>query len=65
MTKTKKVLSGMVFAAIVALSLVASGGDAYAKMKSSGGNIVTNDVGSTTTVTTTDILQPLGVTWEE
>jgi len=62
MTKTKKMLSGIVFAAIVALSLVANGGDAYAKMRSSGGNIITSD---TTTVTPSGVLQPLGVTWED
>ena len=62
MTNMKKVLSGIVFAAIIALSLVASGGDAYAKMKSSGGNIITND---TATVTPADVFQTLGVTWED
>lgn len=62
MTKTKRMLGGTLFAAVVALSLVASGGDAYAKMPSSGGNVVTND---TTTPTPPGIFQVLGVTWEE
>jgi hypothetical protein len=62
MTRTKRMLGGIAFAAIVALSLVASGGNAYAKMRSSGGNVVTND---TTTTPAPDLIQPFGVTWEE
>jgi hypothetical protein len=62
MTNTKRMLGGIAFAAVVALSLVASGGDAYAKLKSSGGNVVTND---TTSTPTPDVFQVLGVTWEE
>jgi hypothetical protein len=63
MMKTKRLLGGIAFAAILALSLVASGGDAYAKVKSSGGNVVTND--TTTSTPAPDIFQVLGVTWEE
>jgi len=64
MTKTKRMLGGIAFAAIVALSLVASGGDAYAKLKASGGDVVTNDT-TTSTPTPPDLFPVLGVTWEE
>ena len=66
MENCKRVITGIAFIAVLALGLVANGGDAYAKNKSSGGNSVTFD-GVTITVTvdpSNDEILPLGITWE-
>jgi hypothetical protein len=67
MKNTKKVVTGLLFAATLALSLLASGGDAYARVK--GGNGHThNGSGDTITITlptpAAEPLQTLGITWE-
>jgi hypothetical protein len=64
MTKTKRMLSGLIVAVMVALTLLATGGDAYAKMKSSGGNGITRSDGTTPAAPGSDTFQTLGVTWE-
>ena len=68
MKNMKRIVTGLAFTATLALALLANGGDAYAKSKSSGGNVFH---GGDTTITITitvgpssgDIL-PLGITWE-
>ena len=70
MKNMKRVITGITFVAVLALGLVANGGDAYAKSKSGGGNSshhTDTTITITITITTdpsTDELSPLGITWE-
>lgn len=71
-TKMKKTLgnvTALAFTATLALTLVASGGDAYAKSKATGGN--KHDPNGDVTITITldpgtgaNSVVDLGVTWE-
>lgn len=67
MKNMKRVVTGLLFAATLALSLMATGGDAYAKAKSGGGS-AHHDNGTGGTITNVpapaEVLQALGVTWE-
>jgi hypothetical protein len=68
MTKAKRLITGLAFTATIALTLLASGGDAYAKVKNGGGN-QHNASGGTITITITvdqsnDTVIDLGITWE-
>ena len=66
MENMKRAITGIAFIAVLALGLIASGGDAYAKSKSGGGNS-SHYGGITITIVTdpsTDELVPLGITWE-
>jgi hypothetical protein len=67
MKNTKKIVTGLAFAATLALSLMASGGDAYARVKSGGGNVSTSGGGTITfsfPTPATEIFEVLGITWE-
>lgn len=67
MKNTKRILTGVLFAATLAVSLMANGGDAYAKVKPSGGQTHSSG-GGITTITlptpSTEAFQTLGITWE-
>ena len=67
MNTLKKIVTGLVFAATVALALTATGGDAYAKVKG-GGVVVNHGTGEITIIldvtTPTEAFHVLGVTWE-
>lgn len=68
MNTMKRTVTGLVFAATVALALVATGGDAYAKVKGGGGPVVNQGSGVITIIldvtAPTEAFQVLGVTWE-
>lgn len=62
----KKTLKGLAFAALVALSLVASTSTAFAKDAKHGRETAWTDPGPLPVPAVTDtIFAPLGVTWEE
>ena len=67
MKNTKRIVTGLAFAATLALSLLASGGDAYARVKGGGGH-TSNSSGGTITFTSpipmTEAFEVLGITWE-
>ena len=67
MKNTKRIVTGLAFAATLALSLMASGGDAYARVKGGGGQ-TSNSSGGTITFTSptpmTEVFEVLGITWE-
>ena len=68
MKNMKKVVTGLLFAATLAVSLLASGGNAYARVNG-GGNGPTHDSGGgiiTITLPTpaAEAFQTLGITWE-
>lgn len=67
MKNTMRIVTGLAFAATLGLSLVASGGDAYAQVKSGGGQS-SNDTDGTITFTppslTPTVFETLGITWE-
>ena len=64
-----RIVTGLLFTATLALSLIATGGDAYARVKSGGGP-THHDTGTGGTITitlpapATEVFQTLGVTWE-
>ena len=65
----KRIVTGLLFTATLALSLMATGGDAYAKVKSGGGPTHNGSgTGGTITITlpapATEVFQTLGITWE-
>ena len=68
MNTMKRIVTGLVFAATVALALVATGGDAHAKVKGGGGLVVNQGSGGITIIldvtTPTEAFHVLGVTWE-
>jgi hypothetical protein len=67
MKSTKNVVTGLIFTATLALSLLASGGDAYAKVRGAGGHhttVTTTPIANPAPTTTQDLLEVLGVTWE-
>ena len=69
MKSMKRIVIGVLFAATLALSLMATGGDAYGKAKSgSGAAHHGNGTGGTITITVpapaTEAFQALGITWE-
>ena len=66
MNTLKRIVTGLVFAATVALALNVSSGDAYAKMKSGGGSSILHGTGGITVdlTTPTEAFHVLGVTWE-
>jgi hypothetical protein len=66
MDNMKRIITGIAFTAVLALGLIANGGDAYAKSKSGGGNTsVFGDITITITVDpSSNELLPLGITWE-
>jgi hypothetical protein len=67
MKNTKRIVTGLLFTASLALSLLASGGDAYAKSKSGPSRAFTSDHDITITIPSTPLnglLRALGVTWE-
>lgn len=67
MENMKKVVTGLLFAATLAVSLLASGGDAYARVKDGGGQTHNNgDSIITITLPTPagEAFQTLGITWE-
>lgn len=66
MENMKRAITGIAFVAVLALGLIANGGDAYAKSKSGGGNTAVFG-GTTITITvdpSNDEILPLGITWE-
>ncbi len=67
MKNTKRIVTGLLFAATLAVSLMASGGDAYARVKAGGGQTY-NSGGGTITITlptpAAEAFQTLGITWE-
>ena len=67
MKNMKKAVTGLLFAATLAVSLMASGGDAYARVKVEGGQ-PSHSGGGTITFTfpapATEVFQVLGITWE-
>jgi len=67
MKNTKRIVTGLAFAATLALSTMAGGGDAYARVKSGGGQ-TSNSSGSTITITlpapAPEVFEVLGITWE-
>jgi len=66
MKNAKKIITGIAFTAVLALGLIANGGDADAKSRSGGGNTtVFGDVTITIIVDpSSNELLPLGITWE-
>jgi hypothetical protein len=68
MKKALKIITGLAFTATLALTLVATGDDAFAKSKVGGGN--RHDANGDVTITITldpgasDSVIDLGVTWE-
>ena len=67
MKNLKKAVTGTLFAATLALSLMASGGDAYARVKGGGGQTSNNGGGVITITLTTpavEVFGTLGITWE-
>ena len=69
MDQLKRIVTGLAFVAIIAIAMLASGSDAYAKSRSGGGNRAAHGSGDvfitvTPEVGGNDILLPLGVTWE-
>jgi hypothetical protein len=66
MKDLKKVLMGLLFAVTVAVSLTASGVDAYARIRGGGGQPASNGDVITITLPTPagDLLGILGITWE-
>jgi hypothetical protein len=67
MKNTKRILTGVLFAATLAVSLMANGGDAYAKVKSSGGQTHNSSGGGITITVPTpaaEVFETLGITWE-
>ena len=66
MKNTKRIVTGLAFAATLALSAMASGGDAYARVK--GGGSQTHTSGGIITITlptpAAEPFQVLGITWE-
>jgi hypothetical protein len=69
MKNTRRIITGLLFAATLAVSLTANGGDAYAKVRSGGGQ-ASNNNGDTGTLpiaiptSAPDLFQTLGITWE-
>jgi hypothetical protein len=67
MKKALKIVTGLAFTATLALTLVATGDDAFAKSKAGGGN-QHNANGDVITITVDPSADPvyraLGVTWE-
>jgi hypothetical protein len=67
MNDLKKILTGLLFAVTLAVSLTASGGDAYARVKGGGGQPASNGDGIITITLPTpagDLIGLLGITWE-
>ena len=67
MKNITKLVTGLLCAATLAVSLMATGGDAYAKVNGSGGQ-PSNNSGGTITFTfptpATETFEVLGITWE-
>ena len=65
MKNTKRIVTGLAFAATLALSLLAGGGDAYARTKGGGGQ-THNSGGITITLPTpaAETFREVGITWE-
>ena len=69
MKNTKRIVTGLLFAATLALALMANSGEAYAQVRSGGGQLATNSGGTITLpiaipMLAPDLLQTVGVTWE-
>lgn len=67
MKNTQRIVTGLLFAATLAVSLMATGGDAYARVKGGGGQASHRSAGPITfTVPTpaTEVFEVLGITWE-
>jgi hypothetical protein len=67
MNHRRKILTGLLFALTVAVSLTASGSDAYAHGKGGGGQAANNGGGIITITLPApvgDLLAFLGITWE-
>ena len=67
MKNTKRIVTGLLFAATLAVSLMASGGDAYARVKGGGGQSFNNSGGTITITLPTpaaEVFETLGITWE-
>ena len=68
MKKTLRIITALAFAATLALTLVATGDDAYAKSRSGGANKHNANTDITLTITLdpgmSDSVVDLGVTWE-
>jgi hypothetical protein len=67
MKNTKRVITGLLFAATLAVSLTAGGGDAYARVKGGGGQSSTNGDGTIALPLPEPVpglFQTLGITWE-
>ena len=67
MKNVKRIVTGLLFAATLAVSLLASGADAYARVKGDGGQ--THNSGGTIIAITLptpagEAFQTLGITWE-
>ena len=67
MTGMKRFITGLAFTATIAVALLSSGGDAYAKSKSGGGNLYSAS-GGTITITLDPGAETVydvgGITWE-
>jgi hypothetical protein len=68
MKKTMRIIAAFAFSATLALTLIAGGGDAYAKSRAAGGSQhkPTGDVTITITLDpgASDSVIDLGITWE-
>ena len=67
MKNTMRIVTGLLFAATLSVSLMASGSDAYARVKGGGGQTHNNGGGIITITLPTpaaEPLQTLGITWE-
>jgi hypothetical protein len=67
MKNMKRVVTGLVFAATLAVSLLASGGDAYARVKGGGGHTHNSGGGIIAITLPTpagEAFRTLGITWE-
>jgi hypothetical protein len=64
MKNTRRIVTGLLLAATLAVSLLATGSDAYAKVRAGGGQLATDSGGTITVPTTPDLFQTLGITWE-
>ncbi len=67
MKNTKGIVTGLLFAATLAVSLMAGGGDAYARVKGGGGQQANSGAGTITFTLPTSLpeaFEVLGITWE-
>ena len=68
MKNTKRIITGLLFAATLSLSQMANGGDAYAMVEDAGAQTHSGGGGVTLPLPlpapAPDLLQLLGITWE-